>query len=101
MPDLFGYSPPRYPETPGYSNHTTSKAAAAAIVPVKSALAAKVLECLERRPMTCFELEQKTGLSHQTASARVRDLALAGRIVDSGAKRPTASGRNAIVWQLA
>lgn len=47
---------------------------------------------------TCFEVEQGTGLPHQTASARIRELAQAGRIQWSGTKRPTWSGRQAKVW---
>lgn len=48
---------------------------------------------------TCDEIERDTGLSHQTASARVRELAQAGTIRDSGQRRLTRSGRKAIVWE--
>lgn len=48
---------------------------------------------------TCDECETVTGLSHQTASARLRALVLKGKIHDGGTKRPTRSGRSAIVWQ--
>jgi hypothetical protein len=47
---------------------------------------------------TCDEVEQKTGLAHQTASARIRGLAKRNVIRDSGSRRPTRSGRKAIVW---
>ena len=48
--------------------------------------------------MTCDEVEQETSMRHQTASARIRELAQKGRIVDSTRRRPTRSGRMAIVW---
>lgn len=52
--------------------------------------------------LTTDEIEAATQLSHQTASARVRDLAAKHcRIVDSGVRRPTRSGRKAIVWVAA
>jgi uracil-DNA glycosylase family 4 len=50
--------------------------------------------------MTCDEIEIESQLTHQTASARVNELMRAGRIVDSGRKRPTRSSRQAIVWTV-
>jgi|HubBroStandDraft_1064217.scaffolds.fasta_scaffold281960_2 hypothetical protein len=44
------------------------------------------------------ELERLTELSHQTVSARRRGLVQKGRIVDSGLRRQTRSGRKATVW---
>jgi Fic family protein len=49
---------------------------------------------------TCDEIERATGLSHQTASARLRELVLNGRIEDSGERRKTRSGRLATVWRV-
>ena len=49
---------------------------------------------------TCDEIEIALGMSHQTASARMRDLSRAKLILDSGAKRKTRTGRNAIVRVL-
>lgn len=49
---------------------------------------------------TCDELEVALLMSHQTTSARVRDLAKAGKIVDSGRRRLTRTGRKAIVWAV-
>jgi Fic family protein len=53
-----------------------------------------------RDGLTCDEVEVLTGLKHQTASARIRELALLGVIQENG-KRPTRSGRNAVIWRLA
>lgn len=47
------------------------------------------------------EIEELTGLRHQTASARRRELVQHGAITASGAVRPTRSGRNATVWIVA
>lgn len=48
--------------------------------------------------MTDDELEVVVGVSHQTVSARRRELVLAGRLRDSGVRRATRSGRHAVVW---
>jgi hypothetical protein len=53
------------------------------------------------RGTTCWEVEQGLKLSHQTASARCTELHQSGLIVDSGQRRPTGSGRKAIVWVAA
>ena len=47
---------------------------------------------------TCDEVESCLRMSHQTASARIRDLRGHGRLVDSGSRRKTRTGRSAIVW---
>jgi len=90
-----------YPNTPGYSNETTSKEAAKSINP--HPIISKIISELEswgETGCTCDEIEQKLGLAHQTASARLRELSMKQHIVDSGIKRKTRSGRNAIVWVL-
>jgi hypothetical protein len=48
--------------------------------------------------LTCDEVEQRLSMTHQTASARVHELAKLEAIVDSGRKRKTRSGRGAVVW---
>lgn len=50
---------------------------------------------------TCDEVESCLRMSHQTASARIRDLRGRGRLVDSGSRRRTRTGRSAIVWRAA
>ncbi len=47
---------------------------------------------------TCQEVELKSGWPHQSVSARICELRKQKLIVDSGMKRKTLSGRNAIVW---
>jgi DNA adenine methylase len=48
--------------------------------------------------LTCDEVEVALSLKHQTASARIRELALEESIEDSGRTRPTRSGCAAVVW---
>lgn len=50
------------------------------------------------RGLTVDQVEQLLNMPHQTASARVHDLRNKGWVIDSGIKRKTRSGRNAIVW---
>lgn len=88
-----------------WSNPTTSRAAAAEITPHLGDLEALVLRTIQAgKPghapgMTCDEVEEATGLSHQTASARINGLRAKGRVEDSNVLRRTRSGRNAIVWR--
>jgi len=51
-------------------------------------------------PMTCDEVEALGHLNHQTASPRFTELRNAGRIVDTGERRRTRSGRRATVWRV-
>lgn len=90
-----------YPATPGHSNPTTSLEAARSMDAPAPKLRLRILSELQLRAdvgATCDELEQAYGMPHQTVSARLREMALSGSIVDSGHKRKTRSGRNAIVW---
>jgi len=50
---------------------------------------------------TCWEIEQALGILHQTASAHISRLSKAGELIDTDKRRPTGSGRMAIVWGLA
>ena len=97
--DLFDHAD-KYPDHPGYSNQTTSKAAAESYKPVAKKVGEVVFNFIERKPMACFEIEQESGLTHQSVSARIRHLVLDGRVQDSGMKRVTPSGRKAIVWKV-
>jgi predicted transcriptional regulator len=62
---------------------------------------AKICEVLlEHGGATCDEVERDTALRHQTVSAQLRHLVEAGLVQNSSRRRPTRSGRNAIVWEL-
>lgn len=80
----------------------TSVAAAASLAPSAGQLRSRVLvEVRERGGATCDEVEQALRMQHQTASARIRELVLDGRLVDSGERRLTKSNRRAAVWVVA
>lgn len=50
---------------------------------------------------TSEELQNAMGLKQNTANPRLRELAQAQRVMDSGRRRLTESGRSAIVWVAA
>ena len=82
-------------------NSDTSKEAAKSIEKKAPTLRQQVHEFLKKRGSlgaTDYEAEQYLKLSHQTASARRRELVLKGLAKDSGARRLTGSGRKATVW---
>jgi hypothetical protein len=54
-----------------------------------------------RAGATCDEIEVMTGFKHQTAAAQIRHMTEAGLLRAGDEKRPTRSGRKAIVWVLA
>lgn len=88
-----------YPTLPGFeSGSDTSQAAALSIDAgnlQQRALAH--LRAAGRHGLTADELETLTGWRHQTASARLRELVLADLAYDSPDRRPTRSGRRAVV----
>ena len=53
-----------------------------------------------RTGTTCDKLEQVLNMSHQTTSARINDLVRMGKIVDSGRREKTRTGRLAICWKV-
>lgn len=82
----------------------TSRAANASLShPVRLSMKGLIAAVLvkNRHGMTCDEIERATGLRHQTASARVNEMAWDGQIEDTGRRAETSSGRKAIVWALA
>jgi predicted ArsR family transcriptional regulator len=50
---------------------------------------------------TCCEIEVALGLLHQSASSTMTKLRKGGHIVDTRERRPTNTGRMAIVWGVA
>jgi hypothetical protein len=99
--DLFGE--PYYPSRPGYvrDSDTSHDAADSLDESTLSALRAKIFALIDVRGehgATCDEIEVALNLRHQTASARVRELALEALIFDTGRRRSTRSGRGARVY---
>lgn len=90
-----------YPPTPPPPRRSeTSEEAAASIAEDTNRLRCLVLDMIRKsKGATCYEVEQALGLMHQTASPRIHELYYdLGKIVKSGQKRKTGSGRNAVVW---
>jgi hypothetical protein len=83
-----------------YSPGDARQAAFQEIEPHRPFLQAMIMACIGaagEKGLTCDEVEWQTLLPHQTASARVNELAKTGAIVPNG-KRKTRSGRFAVVW---
>lgn len=87
--------------TPPHNGTDTSIEAARSMEGSVNVLRIQIFKLIKRSGttgMTCDEVECDSGLRHQTASARVNELAGRGDLVDSGKRRKTRSGRMAIVW---
>ena len=92
----------RYPHFPGAQRRDTSEEAAALIKPKVGRLQQMVLDYIrEHGGATDFEIERDLKLGPNTARPRRVELYLAGKVIDSGLRRPTASGRQAAVWVVA
>lgn len=97
--DLFSY-----PQQAGWKARETSRAAAEKVD--AATLRAKVLREIERqRYMTADECAQAV-LPHLppdraalSIRPRITELSKLGKLMDSGFRRPNASGRSAIVWK--
>ena len=94
------YGPIRGAEAPFIAESDTSRAAAESIEPHLQYLQTVVLREYAHSPqgLTCDDVERLTSLRHQTASARVKELRDMGKIVDSGRRAKTRSGRSAVVY---
>lgn len=97
---LFEPAAPGAYGTPYARDSPTSRDAAERIEPSADTLRRMVLDHVRgcQGGATCDEVEEKLGLRHQTASARLWELHKAGLVVDSGRTRKTRSGRSAVVW---
>ncbi len=77
----------------------TSIIAARSVTESADQMRSRVLVAIrEAGGATCDEVEVSLEMKHQTASARIRELQLEGRVRDSGTRRKTRSGRPAVVW---
>lgn len=94
---LYGGTPPHV------KGDDTSTEAAIRALPFSESLRARVFRFIARKRnvgATDDEIEEASGLTHQTISARRRELVLLGVIHDSGERRLTRSGRKAKVWMV-
>ena len=60
----------------------------------------KVFDCLNDSPKTDEEVQLALGMKGNSVRPRRKRLELRGLVRDSGARRKTSSGRNAIVWEV-
>ena len=93
---------PTAPVTAPYvPSSATSAAAAVAIAPCTGRLQTMVLDFIRgrgQRGATDGEVAASLGMLSDTTRARRVELRDRGKVVDSGRRRPTASGRSATVW---
>ena len=81
---------------------STSRAAYESVKPGLGPIDSRIVELVRYAGgATSDEIEEKTGLRHQTVSAQIRHLNERGVLVKSLLKRKTRSGRAAIVWMIA
>jgi hypothetical protein len=93
--DLYGGFPPHV------RHSDTSLEAAYRQLRTGESQRALVYQTIERSGesgLTDDDVERATGLRHQTASARRRELVQKGFVEDSGDRRKTSSGCRATVW---
>jgi hypothetical protein len=92
---------PYHGKPPAVRGSDTSEAAADSVATGAALLRERVYRVIaERDGATCDEVEAQIDGRHQTVSARVRELVQLGRIVDTGQRRPTRSGRAARVYRV-
>lgn len=93
--DQYGGRPPHV------RGSDTSREAAESIIDNARQLRAVVFSCVlscGEIGVTCDQVEVVMSGRHQTISARIRELVNEGRIIDTGERRPTRSGRGARIY---
>ena len=90
-----------YPHIAGFTEPTTSKAAATAIERKGKAatLRTKVLTALELWNLTADEAAERLGESVLSIRPRVTELAAQGKIEKTGQRRPSSTGAPSHVWR--
>lgn len=80
----------------------TERAAAALVLPRTGTGRLRVLTIIAEsvEPLTDYDISELTGLRLYTAAPRRGELLRSGWIEDSGLRRPTDTGTNAIAWRL-
>lgn len=91
------------PELPFQRHSETSKDAAYSKEPSAATERARVLEALRRRwpdGLTDDEQQQLLDMNPSTQRPRRIELCRGGLVEDSGEKRPTRTGRMAVMWRV-
>src|SRR5262245_28906683 len=103
QPGLFDENYPDYlykGKPPFEASSDTSRAAAESMREPSGKQRQRVFAAIAAGPKTDEKVEHITGLRHQSASARRRELVLAGHVEDSGLREVNSSGRPAAVWRV-
>ena len=88
------------PPLPYVRHSETSKEAAIKAEPASGTQRRRVLEELRKHPagLTDEQMQALLGMNPSTQRPRRVELEKSGQVIDSGIKRPTQSGRSAVVW---
>lgn len=97
--DLFAYAE-RYPSAPGYKDRDTSRLAAESMAKGAPLLREQCRRALRDGPATADEIAGRLGQSILSIRPRLSELKQSGEVVDTGERRPNASGRPAKVLRL-
>ena len=81
-------------------NYTsTSKEALASVKPKIKTKREKVYDLIKLNPLTNYEIAAELEMPLSSVTARCRELQILDLVEDSGYKRKTKYGKDAIVWQ--
>lgn len=102
FPDDDSYPRDLYGGTPPHEDVDTSAWAAESVRHTAPKARAKVVAAFAQHgPLTCEQVEQVTGMSHQSCSARIREAVQKDEIVWTGDYRKGSSGRMQRVYKAA
>lgn len=98
---MFSEAGDRVAWTPAAPTDTSLEAAASVAKGGRAATyRARVLDSLRQSPKTDEEIGLALGMGQNTVRPRRRELQTDGVVRDSGERRPTTTGRKAIVWEV-
>ena len=81
-------------------NYTsTSKKALASIKPKIKTKREQVYDLIKLKALTNYEISDELEIPLSSVCARVRELQILNLVIDSGLKRKTKYGKDAIVWE--
>ena len=81
-------------------NYTkTSQEALATIKPKIKTKREQVYDLIKLNPLTNYEIADELEMPLSSVCARVRELQILNLVIDSGLKRKTKYGKDAIVWE--
>lgn len=94
-------TPLHYPHRAGWKKRNTARSAARSADQRKHSLQHAIITALRAMgPMTTDECAARLGEGVLTVRPRFSELSKQQKVSDSGERRPNASGRTAIVWEL-